>query len=228
MTQFLAALAVFILLHSVPAVPALRSPLIGRLGRPTYLIAYSLVSLMALAWVFHAALRLDYVPLWDAQPWQAWVPLVLSPIAVFLLIAGLASPNPASISLRRADRRPGAVTTITRHPVLWGFLLWAGSHLVPNGDLRSVILFGALAAFSAFGMVMAERRARRRLGAEWHVISSTTSVMPFAAATFGRTRLRIDRTTLASLAAAAALTAWLLTGGHAALFGADPLALATS
>jgi len=227
LTQFLLALAVFILLHSVPAIPGLRSRLVERFGRRAYLIVYSLVSLAVLVWVFHAALSLDYVPLWDPQPWQAWVPMVMTPIALFLLFAGLSSPSPASITLRRGDT-PGAVTTVTRHPVLWGFLLWAGSHLVPNGDLRSLILFGVFAAFSIFGMVTAERRAKRRLGAEWNTVTSSTSIIPFAAILAGRTRFRFDTAMTLSLTAAALVTAWLLTGGHALLFRADPLALAMS
>jgi uncharacterized membrane protein len=70
------------------------------------------------------------------------VPLVLTTIGLCFLLAGLLSPNPASITPRQSELAPGAITTVTRHPVLWGFALWAGSHLVPNGDLRSRLLFG--------------------------------------------------------------------------------------
>lgn len=228
MTQFLVALVVFLALHLVPAIPALRAQLVARLGRRNYLLAYSLVSLLALAWLFRAALQLDYIPLWDPAPWQAWFPLVLTPLAFALLFAGLISPNPVSITLRKPDLVPGAITTITRHPVLWGFALWAGGHLVPNGDLRSLMLFGALLAFALLGMVITDRRARRRLGADWAPIADATSVLPFAALLTGRTRLRLDGALLASLLISAVLTAWLLLGGHAVLFGADPLALVTA
>jgi uncharacterized membrane protein len=225
LTQFLLALAVFLALHMVPAIPALRAHLVAWLGRRNYLLAYSLVSLLALGWLFHAALRLDYIPLWDAAPWQAWFPLVLTPLAFVLLFAGLISPNPVSITLRKPDLAPGAITTISRHPVLWGFAFWAGGHLVPNGDLRSLMLFGALLAFALLGMVITDRRASRRLGADWAPIADATSVLPFAALLSGRTRLRSDWALVAALLISAALTAWLLLGGHAVLFGADPLAL---
>ena len=228
MTQFVAALAGFLALHMVPATPALRARLVGAMGRRGYLVTYSIVSLLALGWLFHATLRLDFVPLWDAAPWQAWVPLVLTPIAFVLLVAGLTSPNPSSISLRRPDLAPGAVTAITRHPVLWGFALWAGGHLVPNGDMRSVMLFGSLLVFALMGMVITDRRARRRLGEDWPAIARRTSVLPLAAALAGRTRLRLDWPLAAAMIASAAITAWLLLGGHAALFGADPLALANA
>ena len=212
----------------VPAVPALRARLVAVMGRRAYLMVYSLVSLLTLAWLFHAALQLNFVPLWDPAPWQAWFPLILTPLALVLLLAGLTSPNPASITLRKPDLRPGAITTVTRHPVLWGFALWAGSHLVPNGDLRSLLLFGALLAFALLGMVITDRRARRRLGTHWADIARTTSALPFAAALAGRTRLRFDRPLALGILISAALTAWLLLGGHAALFGADPLTMATA
>jgi len=228
LTQFLLALALFLALHMVPAIPALRAKLVATMGRRAYLVVYSLVSLLTLAWLFHAALQLDFVPLWDPAPWQAWFPLVLTPLALVLLLAGLMSPNPASITLRKPDIKPGAITTVTRHPVLWGFALWAGSHLVPNGDLRSLLLFGALLAFALLGMVITDRRSRRRLGAQWAEIARTTSVLPLAAVLAGRTKLRFDGTLGMVILISAALTAWLLLGGHEVLFGADPLAMATA
>ena len=62
MTYFLLAFAVFLLLHLMPAWPALRQGLIDRLGRSTYCAVYSLLSVLALAFVFHAALQLDARP----------------------------------------------------------------------------------------------------------------------------------------------------------------------
>lgn len=221
MTQLLAALAAFVALHSVPALPALRARLIARLGRGPYLAFYSLASLLSLAWVFHAALAMDTVLLWGTAPWQGHLTLVAAPLGLFLVIAGLISPNPASITLRRGAR-PGAIVAVSRHPVLWGFLAWALGHLAPNGDLGSLVLFGGLALFSAAGLAVLDRRARRRLGSDWPGFAAATSVLPFAAALGGRTRLSLDRPLLLAAALTALATWALLAGGHAALFGADP------
>jgi uncharacterized membrane protein len=225
--QLFLALIVFVALHSVPALPALRARLIGLLGRRLYLIAYSLVSLASLAWVFYAALRVDYNPLWDPAPWQAWVTLVLTPIGLFLLLAGLFTPNPLSISVRRAGTAPGGIVAVTRHPVLWGFMLWAASHIVPNGDVRSLVLFGALFLFALAGIPLTDRRARKRLGDDWPALAARTSILPFAAIISRRAHFRLDGPMLAALLLTALIAAWFLTGGHAPLFGADPLALAT-
>lgn len=225
MILFLLAIAVFIALHSVPAIPGIRQRLIDRLGRRAYLGLYSLASLISLIWVFHAAFQLDYVELWPQAAWQAYFPIILTPIAFFLLFAGLMSPNPLSITARRSGAKPGAISAVTRHPALWGFLLWAIGHVVANGDLRSVMLFGILALFSIFGMVMAERRARRKADATLDAVRATTSILPFVAIAQRRARLALDMPMLFALSVSAILTAWMLLGGHAALFGADPLAM---
>src|SRR5690606_29172195 len=106
------------------------------------------------------------------------------------------------------------IVTVTRHPVLWGFILWAASHLVASGDLRSVLLFGALALFGASGIVVTERRNRRRLGKDCDRIAQATTILPFAGYLTGSTRPRIDGSMIAGLAVALMVTAWLLPGGH--------------
>lgn len=228
MIQFILAFALFLALHSIPAIPAIRQRLVAALGRRTYLILYSLASIASLAWVFHAALALDYVEIWPPAAWQAWITLLLVPVALFLLIAGLVSPNPLSISFRRGQDRPGAIVSVTRHPVLWGFILWAFGHVIANGDLRSLMLFGTLGLFALLGIWMTDRRNRRRLGPQWEIRAGATSILPFAAILAGKTRFRIDHAFVLSLAAAALVTLWLLLGGHAGLFSADPLVMAAS
>lgn len=222
MNQLFLALAAFVALHSVPALPPVRAGAVALLGRKTYLGLYSLVSILVLGWVFHATLNAPYVELWEPSGRHALAAIVLAPIGLFLVLAGLLAPNPASITLRQGTR-PGAIVAITRHPVLWGFLFWAGGHLIANGDLRSFILFGGLALFSATGFPMLDKRARRQLGSDWQTIENRTSLIPFLAIASGRSRLEIDAPLAIALALTAAVTAWLLLGGHAVLFGADPL-----
>jgi uncharacterized membrane protein len=223
MSRLLLALAVFIALHSVPAIPALRGRLIERMGRRPYLVAYSIVSTLVLGWLFFEALQTDYIELWEPAPWQAWITFLLAPIGLFLVLSGLISPNPFSVTLRRQTDRMGAIVRLTRHPVLWGFFLWATGHIAPNGDLRSLLLFGGFALFSLGGVAMQERRSRKRLGARWAALSEGTS-LGF------RNPLGIgwDAPVWLALAPTALAVALLLGGGHLAAFGVDPTALATS
>lgn len=228
MTQFLVAMGLFLALHSVPAVPAIRQSLVAHLGRRLYLLVYSLVSLASLAWVFISAFALDYVEVWPQAAWHAWIALVVTPLGMFLLIAGLISPNPASISFRQGNAGTGAIVTVTRHPVLWGFLFWSVSHVLANGDLRSLMLFGMLGLFAGLGIVTTERRSRRRLGPAWTDLAATTSILPFAAIISRRARADLDLPMIVALLTTIAIATWLLFGGHAAVFGADPLGLASS
>jgi len=222
--QFVSAFGVFLMLHSIPAIPNIRLRIIRSIGKPTYILGYSVASLAALVWLFSAALALDYVPLWELRPSHAAMTFLLAPVGCFLVLAGLMSANPLSISIRSAGPA-GAVSQITRHPVQWGFALWALGHVVANGDLRSLLLFGGLGLFALAGIPMAERRARKRLGAHWEVYAAQTSVWPLAAFVSG-VRPKSDTALVAAAVATIALVAWLLlAGGHALLFGADPISV---
>lgn len=225
MTTLGIAVSVFILTHLLPIIPGLRDKLIARLGKRAYLIGYSLVSIAALVWVIAALLSAPVVLLWMPAGWQAWITVLLSPVALFLILAGLFSNNPLSLAaISHTDRPEGAIVSITRHPVFWGAFLWAGSHIPPNGDVRSLLLFSVLAALAASGFWLGDRRARRKHGEAWGPFAARTSILPFAAIVSGRNRLRADAPLLAALLVSAGMTVWLLAGGHAAIFGADPLA----
>jgi uncharacterized membrane protein len=142
MTGLLSALAVFVALHSIPAVPDIRSRVIWVVGRSAYLTLYSAASIGALVWLFSQALDMDYVELWDTAAWQVQATFVCAPVGLFFVVSGLLSANPFSVTMRRDDFTPGAIVSVTRHPVLIGFVLWSFGHVLPNGNLRSLILFG--------------------------------------------------------------------------------------
>jgi len=225
MTNFLLAIFVFLLAHVVPPAPPVRSRLIALFGRRTYLFAYSFLSTVLLGWIIVAARHAPMVFVWYPAPWQALVPLVAMPIAFFLVAGGLAADNPASVTLRSRNGRQSAIVAITRHPVLWGFLIWALAHIPPNGDVVSLILFGAMALLALVGMVVLDRRARRRLGeAEWLALEARTSFLPLAAIIAGRARFKPDRAFLLWLLAGVAFYLWFLLQGHRLLIGVDPLA----
>ncbi len=112
-----------------------------------------------------AAQRAETVCLWNPAPWQWHVPFIAMPVATFLLVAGLLSANPLSISIR-GGAEPGPITSVTRHPVLWAFLLWAVSHIPSNGTGVALMLFGTMALFSLLGFVLLDLKARKRLGPE--------------------------------------------------------------
>src|SRR4029077_10923183 len=87
------------------------------------------------------------------------------------------------------DPAPG-ILRVTRHPVMWAIGLWALSHLIANGDLRSLLFFGAIAALALGGTVLIDRKKQLALGSNWPRLAEVTSNLPFAALLAGRTRLR--------------------------------------
>ena len=226
MIEFSLALGVFLLAHMVPTAPAIRARLTHALGRRTYLVLYSAVSLALLAWVVVAAGRAPYIPLWDPLPWQWWAALLVMPFALVLLVAGLATANPLSVSLRKTlpGSRPAGITAVTRHPVLWGFGLWAVAHIPPNGDVVSLILFGGMALLAFGGMAIVDRKARRRLGPSWGDMAGEAPVLPLATPASRGAILRLDKAAVLTTLTALAFFVWFIFDGHLRLIGLDPLA----
>lgn len=227
MARFLVVLAVFLIAHVIPALPATRRRLQARLGEGGFIAAYSALSLVLFAWLIREALLAPYVPLWFAGDWGFWAALVLVPVALLLLGAGALAPNPLSIAFvtRPWDpRSPGAVA-ITRHPILWGLGLWGLAHLPANGHLVGLALFGSLGVFALVGLLVVEGRRRAALGHDrWGELAAGTSLAPFGALLAGRARWPRDARTLLGAAAGVAAAILLLAGGHLWLFQRDPLA----
>jgi uncharacterized membrane protein len=189
------AFALFLATHGVPARPAVRRWLVGSLGERGYLLAYSLTSVVALALLIAAAGRAPHLELWTFEPWQMWAPGLAMPLVCLLIAFSVGAPNPLSFGGRSPEAfdpdRPGIVG-VTRHPLLWALALWAMSHVVPNGDLAHVVVFGGFAGFALMGMIVIDRRLRRRMGEpEWHRLAARTAVTPFAALVAGRWRPQI-------------------------------------
>lgn len=169
-SEYALAFAAFFLTHSMPIRPPLRPWLVARLGPAGFGIAYSALSLGVLAWLIGAAARAPYVPLWPWAPWQNHVVLVVMLPVCLILGLAVARPNPFSFGGARNDSfdpaHPGIVR-LTRHPLLLALALWAGAHLLANGDLAHAILFGTFAAFALVGTRLVDRRRRREMGDAW-------------------------------------------------------------
>jgi len=216
--EFALAYVVFFLSHSLPVRPPLRPRLQARLGASGFTLAYSALSLAVLSWLIGVAGRAPHVVLWDWAPWQVHVPLtVMGPVCLILALS-IGRPNPFSFGGARNDRfdpaRPGIVR-LSRHPLLAALALWAAAHVVPNGDLAHVILFGTFAIFALMGGRLIDRRKRREMGPEWQGILNRVAAAPLLSASpSGGTLLR--------LAASIALYGALL-WAHPFLFGVSPL-----
>ncbi|KEO54224.1 NnrU family protein [Thioclava pacifica] len=190
-SEFILAGMLFLASHAIPSMPKLKAALVRRLGPRGWVIAFSLLSTGLLFWVIYAAGRAPYVEIWPQEIWARWLVNLAMPMAILLGSFGLGTPNPFAFEGRTTGFDPvhPGIAGLTRQPLLWAIAIWAGAHLVANGDLAHVILFGAFALFTAMGMRTLEARKRRQMGeTTWQRLSARTAMIPGAALLAGRWR----------------------------------------
>lgn len=146
-------LVLFFGAHTLTTQREVRSRVIAASGEGGYKLGYALVSIggiALIAWGFghyRAAGMIDV--------WERWcspeVLRVLKDITVGLML-------PAVILVVAAYIR-GRIYTTVKHPMLAGVKLWAAGHLLANGDLGSIILFGSFLGWSVFDRISLKRRA---------------------------------------------------------------------
>lgn len=177
MGELALAVLAFLGSHILVASPGLRRPAEARLGRVGFALLYSALSVALLAWAVAAYRAAPVMLLWEQHDWMRWVPPVVMFPASILLAGGILTPNPFSVGpgAKGFDpARPGLLR-LTRHPVLWGLGLWAGAHMVANGDLGALILFGPLFLLALVGPKLLDARRRASLGvAEWARLAGNT------------------------------------------------------
>ena len=211
--EFTAAFAFFLLSHSIPVRPPVRAALVAWLGTTGFTIAYSALSLGALAWLIGAAGRAPVVTLWDWTQLQNHVTFAAMALACAISALAIGRPNPLSFGGANNERfdpdHPGIVGWF-RHPLLVALLFWSLGHLVPNGQLAHFVMFGVFAGFCLLGMKLIDRRKQRQLGvARWEEFAS------------GPREIRISADSLLRLLLAGAAYLVLLLG-HGPVIGIQP------
>ncbi len=183
----------FVASHIAIATPVIRTPLVNRIGEKVYVAAYSLLSLILISWLVSSYNQIaGRIFLWEPGIFSHLVPVLLMPVALFFVVCGLLTPNLSQYGGERFQNRADLVQgifRITRHPVQWGILLWAFSHLIAAGDLAGLLFFGALTVLSGLGSVAMDFKKRKTLGDNWEKFSQATSLVPFAAIVDGRQKL---------------------------------------
>jgi uncharacterized membrane protein len=193
MSDLIAASAYFLLIHFGVSGTRLRDVLTARLGAGPYRAAFALASIVGLVWMIHAYRHAPPVPLWGLLPGFRPAAYALVFIAFFFGVIGVATPSPTRVGMESklaqgADVVRGMVR-ITRHPFLCGVALWALVHLIINGDVASLILFGSLLVLAVGGAFSIDAKRRRVFGEQWSQFAAVTSAVPFAAIAAGRNRL---------------------------------------
>lgn len=138
------ALVIFFALHLMPAVPGFREAMIARIGARAYKGAFSVASLVTLGLVIWSYATAPLIHVW-APPYELRH-LAMLAMAVAMVLA-MAAFFPGSIRQRIA------------HPMLTAVIIWAAAHLLVNGDLASMLLFGGFLVYASFNRFAARGRA---------------------------------------------------------------------
>lgn len=223
-TEYTLALAIFVASHFLPRIGGLRDRLIGAVGRRVYFSAYGLLSFALLVWVIVAAGRAPYVELWPQVSWTRWVPNIAMPVAMVLVACGFGLRNPFTLGGKRnaiANLDGPGFAAITRHPLFLALALWAGAHLVPNGDLAHVILFGSFSIMALAAIPAFDAKARRALGPEATAFFNATATLSLRPLT-DRAWVR-DNARLLTIRTITGLLIWVSALHlHGPLIGASP------
>ncbi|MDF1606636.1 NnrU family protein [Hoeflea sp. YIM 152468] len=149
MTWLVVGLVLFLGIHSVRIVaPEFRAAQIDARGLNLWKGIYSLVAIVGfviLVWGYGMA-RQDPLVFWLAPSWMSHV------VALLML--------PAMILLVASQVPPGRIKAAVKHPMLLSVKIWALAHLLVNGDLASIVLFGALLAWAVVDRISEKKRLR--------------------------------------------------------------------
>ncbi len=184
--NLIAANAAFVGTHFIMSHP-LRAPMVRATGEMGFQIVYSLVSIATLAWVyfaFKAAPPADLGGSGDA----GWIIATILTLPAMVLFAGSVMGNPAlptPQAQEQARAMPKGVFKVTRHPMMWGFALWALSHMILFWSLRTMITAFAMGVLALVGAKLQDRKKEVLMGEAWVEWEGKTSFWPRPLALFG-------------------------------------------
>jgi uncharacterized membrane protein len=162
----------------------LRAPLVAKIGERGFASLYSLVALLTFGWMiwaYPAASAEAPQPLWDAGRWGFVAATVLMWLGSVLFMGSLrrnpALPRPGK-RIERIDE-PDGVYSITRHPMMWGFALWALVHVIVNPTPASLVLSATIGFLALVGAALQDDKKAKLMGDVWRDWRSKTSFMPY-------------------------------------------------
>lgn len=146
MALLILGLAIFLGTHAFTMARGPRARLVQRIGEGPYKILYSVLSLVGLVLIgqgYGAYRRDGWIDVWYPPVWTKHLGLLLVLVAFICVVSAYI---------------PGRIKTTLKHPMLAGVKIWALSHLLSNGDLGSILLFGSILAWAVMARISAKRR----------------------------------------------------------------------
>lgn len=151
MSLFVLGLIIFFGIHLVPIVTAARAQLVSTVGSIGHQVMFSVVSIVGLVLIVMG--YGDLQTSGSANP-QIWVPPTWIKHVVFLLMLPV-------FVLLIAAYMPSNIRDRVGHPMLVAIKIWALAHLLVNGDLASMMLFGSFLAYAVVDRISVKSRGSR-------------------------------------------------------------------
>lgn len=143
MTFLITGLIIFFAIHLLPTFPALRSSCVARLSLLPYKGVFALVSLAGFSLILIGKGQASFIEVWQPPAFLAMLTKLLMLPAMVLLVAAYVPSN---------------IKNRIRHPMMAAVKLWALAHLLSNGDLASILLFGAFLCYGVISVISSNRR----------------------------------------------------------------------
>jgi uncharacterized membrane protein len=138
---------VFLGVHSLSILHGTRSKFIRRIGLGPFKMSYSVMSLIGfglIVWGFHLYRAEGLIAVWTPPTGLRHMTILL----MWFAFVALACMNPA----------PSLLRGWLRHPMLVAIKIWALAHLLINGDLGGMLLFGSFLAWAVFDRIAVKKR----------------------------------------------------------------------
>ena len=144
MTLLIAGVLIWTLVHLFKRLmPKARASVDVKIGEGPAKGIIALIFLATIVMMVFGFMAAGEQAVYEPPSWGAVVNNLLMVIAVFLMGAGSGK---------------GVSPTLLRHPMLVGVIVWSGGHLLANGDMRSIVLFGGLGVWAVLNMLMINMR----------------------------------------------------------------------
>jgi uncharacterized membrane protein len=147
MLILIAGLVIFLGAHSLPMARGARTSVVARMGDDGFRIAHSAISVIGfvlIVWGFHHYRSEAWMQVWYPPVWIRHITITL----MWFAFVSLACMNPA----------PGRIRGWLRHPMLVAIKIWALAHLLANGDLGGMLLFGSFLVWAVVDRISVKRR----------------------------------------------------------------------
>ncbi len=149
MLLFILGLIMFFGIHMLPFYPEYRAQLIEKIDNDMidaeglYKVIFGVISLLGLIFIGIGKGSMEYIGLWSTPTFFRYITVVLIPVSFILMVAAYT---------------PNNIKRYVPHPMLTGVIIWGATHMMVNGDVAAIILFGSFVVYSVVAIKLANRR----------------------------------------------------------------------